>query len=118
MKRTLIVAALFAVSAAQAQTTIPIPTTQKLAWDHSAPASVTRFELNVDGGDFTDVGKTACAAPNAASFCAAVPALTQGAHSLVVRACNAAGCSAASAPPYAVIAVVIPAAPVNVRLVD
>lgn len=64
-----------------------------------------------------DVGKSACAAPAAASFCAPLPALTEGAHSVVVRACNAAGCSADSNA-VALSVIVVPSAPTAARIID
>lgn len=120
MMRTLVflVFALLAASPIFAQAIdITDPSTKRLAWDHAKPTDVTRFEVRLDQGAWTDAGKTACPSPNAASFCGALPAMTHGAHSLTVRAVNAAG---ASAPSNAVDVnvIVVPSAPVTARLID
>jgi hypothetical protein len=63
-----------------------------------AADGVNRFELQIDGGAWTDVGRTAAAsqegAPTGVVFYEArVPALTVGGHVAAVRACNAVECS-------------------------
>lgn len=91
--RRLILIGLFLLSSVilSAQTATP---GQSLAWNHpTADAElVTRFEVNYDGGAYTDVGRTAH--PTLAdTFYAPIPALTTGSHTVVVRACNSNGCS-------------------------
>ena len=101
-------------SAAVAQT--PVTPAQFIGVDQSDYANVTRFELRVDTGAWTDAGKPAATgAANTVKL--AMPAMTPGAHAITVRACNAAGCSAATAP-FSVTLVVIPTVPANVRVVD
>ena len=72
---------------------------QSLAWSHPTAAAelVTRFETNYDGAGYVSAGLVAH--PTLAdTFYAPIPALVTGSHSVVVRACNVAGCSADSTP--------------------
>jgi hypothetical protein len=98
---------------ASAQT--PVTTANQVAFDQSDYANVTRFELRVDSGAWVDVGKPAATgAANTVQF--ALPAMTVGPHTLTARACNAAGCSAASTG-LNVVMVIIPGVPANPRIV-
>ena len=81
-------------SMAVAQTATP---GQSLAWSHPTAAAelVTHFETKYDGGAYVNVGIVAH--PTLTStYYAPIPALTTGGHTVIVRACNAAGCSADS----------------------
>lgn len=98
MRRRLLIALALALGTvgALAQTATP---GQSLAWAHpTADAElVTRYETNYDAAGYVDVGRVAH--PTLAdTFSAPIPALVTGMHTVVVRACNAAGCSADSAP--------------------
>jgi len=117
----LLIAGLLAVaSLASAQTVqvpYPVPATYKLGWDHATPATVDRFESRLLPATWTDVGKVACPAPSTSSFCQPFPTIpSPGMYTVEVRACNVAGCSAAT--PFAFAAVAAPAtAPTNVRVI-
>ena len=79
---------------AGAQTATP---GQSLAWSHPTAAAelVTSFETKYDGGAYVTVGVvTHPTLPGV--YYAPIPALVTGPHTVVVRACNAAGCSADS----------------------
>lgn len=97
----------------EAQTPVPspIPANTKLCWDHDG-VNLDRFELTVDGGTATNVGKPT---PAGVMYCTPFPALTPGTHVLVVSACNIAGCAASA--PFPVSVVVQPAAPNSLRIV-
>jgi len=110
--RFALLALLFAVPAA-AQT--PVTTANQIAFDQSDYANVTRFEVRVDTGAWTDIGKPA-ATGTANTVQTPLPAMTVGPHAITVRACNAAGCSAASAA-INVVMVAIPQVPGNPRVV-
>ena len=109
-----ILACLCVATVASAQTPVPSPTppTTKLCWDHDG-VSLDRFDLAVDGGAGTSVGKPV---PVGTMYCVPFPALTPGTHTLVVSACNIAGCAAAA--PFPVSVVVVPTAPSAVRIVS
>ena len=71
---------------------------QSLAWSHPTASAelVTRFETKYDAAAvYTDVGVVAH--PTLAdTYYAPLPSLVTGSHTVVVRACNANGCSADS----------------------
>lgn len=106
-------ALLFAVAPAAAQT--PVTTANQYAVDQSDYANVTRFEIRVDTGAWVDVGKPA-ATGAANTVTVPLPAMTVGPHTITIRACNAAGCSAASTG-VNVVMVAIPQVPGNPRIV-
>ena len=71
---------------------------QSLAWDFPTASAelVTRFEVNYDGTGYVSVGLVPH--PTTANqFYAPIPALVTGQHTVLVRACNAAGCGPDSA---------------------
>lgn len=110
---TLLLALLALASPAAAQT--PVTTANHIAFDQSDYANVTRFEVRVDTGAWVDIGKPA-ATGTANTVTTPLPAMTVGPHTLTVRACNAAGCSAASTG-INVVMVAIPQVPANPRVV-
>ena len=97
-----------------AQTPVPSPTpaTTKLCWDHDG-VNLDRFDLTIDAGVAASVGKPV---PVGTLYCVAFPALTPGTHTLVVSACNVAGCAASA--PFPVSVVVQPTPPANLRIVS
>jgi hypothetical protein len=109
-----VVGLLCSVGSAFAQVT-PVTPSQFVAWDQSDYTNVTRFEIRVDSGAWADVGKPA-ATGTLNTVQVQMPAMTPGAHALTVRACNVAGCSAATAP-LNVTLVVVPTTPGIPRIV-
>ena len=106
---------LFVLYAAPAVAQTPVTGANQIAFDQSDYANVTRFEVRVDTGAWVDIGKPpASTAANTVQV--PLPAMTVGPHALTVRACNAAGCSAASVP-VNVVMVAIPQVPANPRVV-
>lgn len=98
----------------------PVATsTASIGWDYSdadvASGGVIRFELQVDGGTWTDVGMHRIAA-DATTYSTPVPALQPGQHSVSVRACNTSLCGDATAP-LAFVLAVKPATASNVRVI-
>jgi hypothetical protein len=80
----------------------PQPPQRTFLWEYStadlASAEVNRFELKVDDGAWTDVGRSASgdqseAKPGSVIYAAPVPALTLGVHTAQLRACNPTECS-------------------------
>lgn len=70
-------------------------------WDYPTEllnaGNVNRFELQIDGGTWADVGRTAATdqtgvPAGAVLYAASVPALTIGSHVVAVRACNVTEC--------------------------
>lgn len=72
-------------------------TTPKVYWEHDG-TNVTRFECVVDGGTPINLSLPI---PTGTTYSVDVTActglMTNGVHSLVVQACNAVGCTAATA---------------------
>jgi hypothetical protein len=96
-----------------AQTPVPSPTASKLSWDHDG-VNTDGYKLQIDGGEKLAVTAT-CAVVNGVRSCELpFPALTPGNHALVVLAFNIAG--EAASDPFAVVVVVVPGKPVNVRI--
>jgi hypothetical protein len=94
---------LLIVASARAQTPAPSPPgTTRLAWDHDG-LNVATWELVIDANAPVTVTPTALAP---GQWAIPFPALTPGAHTLVVRACNVAGCTASD--PFAVTVVATP----------
>ena len=109
----LALACLVVPSAANAQTTVPLPTTSKLSWDHDG-VNTDGYKLQIDGGEKLAVTAT-CAITSGVRSCEIpFPALTPGNHTLIVIAWNIAG--EAGSDPFAVTVVVVPAKPVNIRI--
>jgi len=113
MRFLLTCALVLLASAAAAQTQVPSPTppSTKLAWDHDG-VNTDGYKLVVDGAA-TDLGKPAPVTGQ--TYEVPFPALTPGTHTLIVQACNLAGC--ASSAPFPVQVVVVPAAPGALRIV-
>ena len=107
MTARLTVLFLFLASFASAQQ--PVAGTERLAWNHDG-INVSRFELAVDGGAPVPVTVTMAGA----DYTAPLPAMTPGTHTLSVRACNVAGCSAPLS--ISVRVVVIPSPVTNLRV--
>jgi hypothetical protein len=82
---------------------------QKIAWDHDG-VGLAKFQTRIDNPDgWTDGGL-------AREY--TIPALTPGAHTFAVRACNAQSqCSAEAALPFQMVAI-IPIKPSNLRIVS
>lgn len=116
MKRILLAIVLLTIAnVAAAQVPFPIPPGYRICWDQSTPADVTRFESNLDGGAFGDVGKVPESATSPNSFCQPFPAVTLGTHNYQVRACNVYGCSATL--PFDFTVGVVPGVPSNIHIV-
>ncbi|HMN09320.1 MAG TPA: hypothetical protein PKC83_11090 [Gemmatimonadaceae bacterium] len=96
---------------AQTQVPSPTPASTRIAWDHDG-LNTDRYELVVDG-KVTDLGKLTPA--NGTTYEVPFPALTPGPHTLVLQACNVAGCAAS--PPFPVSVIVQPSAPSPLRIV-
>jgi hypothetical protein len=69
------------------------PPAPRVQWDHDG-IDVTRFEIVIDTVNITDVGLPT---PVGTTYTAALPALTDGVHTLVVQACNASACTSSAA---------------------
>jgi hypothetical protein len=82
-----------------------------LQWDHDG-IDTSRYELQVDGSAWVEVA-TSTPAPGVRST--PMPALTPGTHTLAVRACGLAGCSAPSGT-LTVQMVVVPSVPTGLRI--
>jgi hypothetical protein len=117
MKRLLFAVALaFLVApSVSAQTPVPSPTpaTTRLAFDHDG-VNTDGYRLKVDEAVAVAITPTCAVVASVRTCEIPFPALTPGAHSLVLIAWNIAG-EAASAP-FAVTVVVIPAVPANIRI--
>jgi hypothetical protein len=112
----LLAACVLIAGMASAQTPVPSPTpaSTRLAFDHDG-VNTDGYKLAIDGGVSTVV-VAACAVVASVRTCdVPFPALTPGAHSLVVLAFNAAG--EAASDPFAVVMFVQPAKAVNLRIV-
>lgn len=109
----MVIAALLVAGVAQAQTPVPSPTTQKLAFDHDG-LNTDGYRLKIDAATATVITPT-CAVVSSVRTCELpFPALTPGPHTLVLVAFNAAG--EASSDPFAVLVFVAPVKPANVRI--
>ena len=106
----LLALALTAVGA-QAQGPTPVLPTAQLAFDHDG-VDTERYELQIDGGAWAVTPTTSAAGV----YTLPMPALTPGAHTLAVRACGPAGCSASSNA-VTLWLVIIPAPPGQFRIV-
>ncbi len=87
----------------------PAPPGTRILWDHDR-LFTTRFEAVIDGqtGNVRDIGLPATNEWP-------LPALAGGPHSVQIRACNAAGCSAWSTA-LQIQVIVVPGVPGNLRL--
>jgi hypothetical protein len=97
----------------------PVPPTYKLTWDHDG-INVSQWTVTIDDGLASGVVPTpmggACALDGTiCSWQIPFPALTPGTHTLRVSACNVAGCGVSE--PFAVVVVVVPGPPVNLRFI-
>jgi hypothetical protein len=100
---------------AGAQTPVPSPTpaTTMIAFDHDG-VNTDGYRIKIDAAAATAITPT-CAVVGAVRTCEIpFPALTPGAHSLVLIAWNIAG--EASSDPFLVTVVVVPVKPVNIRI--
>lgn len=100
----------FVLLSAPALAQQPIAGTERLAWTHDG-INVSRFEATVDAAAPVTLTVTQAGT----DYTAPLPAMTPGTHTIAVRACNVAGCSAPLT--IAVRVVVVPSAPTNLRLV-
>lgn len=105
MKHVWLVLLFAATGLAQTPVPSPTPATTSVAWDHDG-VNVDSFKLLSDGAVVSTMPST--------DRKAAFPALTPGMHTLVVQACNIAGC--ASSTPLVVRIVVVPSNPTNIRI--
>jgi hypothetical protein len=80
----------------------PAPAAKTFVWTYATAdidaGEVNRFELQIDDGAWTDVGRMASADQSGGSegltvYETPVPALKLGAHTASVRACNPVECS-------------------------
>lgn len=104
-----VLALAFALLAATATAQTPAPPGARLAWDHDR-VNTTRFEAIFDGAtqNVTNMGL-----PSTNEW--PLPALSAGPHSVQIRACNSAGCSAYSTA-LQIQVIVVPGVPGNLRL--
>jgi hypothetical protein len=110
----MLVGGLLLALAGEARAQTPVTPSQFYVIDQSDYGNVTRFELRVDTEAWVDVGRPAASgAANTVRF--PLPAMTPGPHVLVSRACNLAGCSAAS-PDLRITMVAIPSVPSSPRI--
>lgn len=78
---------------------------------------VNRFEAQYDAGAWTPIGLVVAFASGGVTTYKTTPTQTNGTHSVVIRACNQAGCGQASAP-FAFAVLSAPStAPSNLRKV-
>jgi hypothetical protein len=71
-------------------------TVPRVYWEHDG-ANVTSYTCQIDSGSQVSLGLPT---PNGSTYSALLSAcgtLSNGTHTLTIRACNAAGCTAASA---------------------
>lgn len=94
---------------------------QLFKWDQPTTqvASIDRFEIKIDTGPYTPVGKVAAndaqTPAGQSSFSFPIPALTPGPHSYVVRACPLTGACSPDSPSFAFSMIVI-SAPSGLRI--
>jgi hypothetical protein len=107
--------ALLAPMSAQAQTPVPSPTpaTTKLAFDHDG-INTDGYRMKVDATAAVAITPTCAVVATVRTCELPFPALTPGAHSLVLIAWNIAGESASA--PFLVTVVVVPTVPTNIRI--
>lgn len=126
MRQSLMAMAVVLVMATGAQAQGQATPGQAFAFDYETAAmttySVVRFEQQVDGGAWADIGIPEVSndgqTPTAhTTYRVAIPALTPGAHAVSFRACNAAGCGAASTT-FPFVLIVQPPAPSGTRVVS
>ena len=71
--------------------------TPQVKWEHDG-VNVTSFKCVVDGGTPTDLGMpTPVGTTYSVDITACTGVMVNGAHSLVIQACNATGCTSAAA---------------------
>ena len=85
----------------------------------SEVVSIPRFELRIDAGAWTDVGKVeandAQTPAGTTSYRATVPALMSGSYTFAVRACPTTGTCGPEATPFA-FAVIVISSPSGLRI--
>jgi len=120
MRKPLGVLALLALAclvatSANAQTPVPSPTpaSTRLQFDHDG-VNTDGYRLQIDGGEKLLVTAN-CVAGTVRTCDIPFPALTPGAHTLVVIAWNIAG--EAASDPFLVSVVVVPAKATNIRII-
>jgi hypothetical protein len=101
---------------AGAQTPVPSPTpaTTKLAFDHDG-VNTDGYRLKIDAAAAVAITPTCAVVGSVRSCDIPFPALTPGAHTLIVIAWNIAG--EAQSDPFAVNVIVVPAKATNIRIV-
>lgn len=87
MKKWFLIAALLLPSLVMAQTA---PT---LYWEHDG-ADVTYFDCAIDGGTAVSLGLPTPSGTTYSSALSNCGTMAAGSHTLVIRACNSAGCTA------------------------
>jgi hypothetical protein len=113
------------LSAVSAQAQVPDVTPgQRFGFDYK-PADitafqVTRFELQIDEGAWADIqipptANDAITQADHNTYAVTIPALTPGAHTYSIRACNAGGCGVA-APAFAFNVSIVPPGASNLRV--
>ena len=94
---------------------------EAIGWDYSdadlTAYEVNRFEAQYDGGVWTPVGMVVSSANAGITTFKTTPTQQNGTHSIVVRACNVAGCGAGSSPFGFAVLSAPAAAPGNMRKV-
>lgn len=96
---------------------------QRIGFDYldadRAQYQVTRFEISIDGGSWTQTATQENVFPDTlagATTHSVAPALTPGNHTISFRACNVAGCSGGTSP-FAFTYSIVPPGGTNVRIV-
>lgn len=105
-----------------AQTAVVLTSTDALAFDYTDTDFdtyvVSGFEVAYDGGAFAAVAAPKYQDIGGVSSYKFIPPQTNGTHTVVLRACNAVGCGAGSAPfAFAVLSSSPGTAPRNLRKV-
>jgi hypothetical protein len=102
---------------------LQIQTPPAFLWDYATAdlttGAVDRFELKLDAGEWTDVGRLASddqseAPAGTTTYTVRIPPLTLGAHTAQLRACNPVECSDVAELKFVVS--IKPAAPGHFRV--
>lgn len=99
--------------------TVTIGPLEAIGWDYADADlnlyQVNRFEAQYDAGAWAAVGMTVAFAANGVTTYKTTPPQPSGNHTVLLRACNQAGCGSTS-PPFAFAVLSVPStAPMNVR---
>lgn len=110
------VGSLLLAQIAGAQTPVPSPTPSatRLAWDHDG-VNTDGYRLKVDAAAAVDVVATCAVVAGVRTCDTPFPALTPGAHTLLVIAWNIAGETASD--PFLVNVIVVPGKAGNLRII-